>query len=183
MRKVGNMRVPESTHKSKEQLQFERDQREGMLRYIEQMEEQYTNGKAGLTVPEDDEKDFPEEKKDKTPEGEPLIYGVMCQRDEDKESGKWYAVGYTYIKQRAAHSYMFITAMNDMVEPKYQVKIIGIKEKDWKEGYGAAWQEHKPEAEGERPSPKDEEMPAVVPDDVQPEQPVHETTPQVAEED
>ena len=39
MRKVGNMRVPESTHKSKEQLQFERDQREGMLRYIEQMEE------------------------------------------------------------------------------------------------------------------------------------------------
>ena len=67
MRKVGNMRVPESTHKSKEQLQFERDQREGMLQYIEQMEEQYAQAKAGLTVLEEDEKDFPEEKKEKTP--------------------------------------------------------------------------------------------------------------------
>lgn len=183
MRKVGNMRVPESTHKSKEQLQFERDQREGMLRYIEQMEEQYARGKAGLTVPEDDEKDFPDEKKEKTPEGEPLIYGIMCQREEDKESGEWYAIGYTYLKRKAAQSHLLITAMNNMVEPRYDIKIIAIKEKDWLEGYGASWQEQKADAEGERSSPKDDELSAVVPDDVQPEQPVHEATPQVAAED
>lgn len=170
MRKVGNMRVPESTHKSKEQLQFERDQREGMLRYIEQMEEQYARGKAGLTVPDDDEKDFPDEKKEKTPEGEPLIYGVMCQREEDKESGKWFAVGYTYLKRKAAESHMFITAMNTMVEPKYDIKIIAIKEKDWLEGYGASWKEHKAEAEGERISPKDEKLPAVIPDTEKPDE-------------
>lgn len=183
MRKVGNMRVPESTHKSKEQLQFERDQREGMLRYIEQMEEQYARGKAGLTVPDEDEKDFPDEKKEKTPEGEPLIYGIMCQREEDKASGKWYAIGYTYLKRKAAESHILITAMNNMVEPKYDIKIVAIKEKDWLEGYGASWQEHKAEAEGERPTSKDDELRPVLPDDVQPEQPVHEATPQVAAED
>ena len=171
MRKVGNMRVPESTHKSKEQLQFERDQREGMLRYIEQMEEQYSRGKAGLTVPDDDEKDFPDEKKEKTSEGESLIYGIMCQREEDKESGKWYAIGYTYSKQKVAQSHMFITTMNTMVEPKYDIKIIAIKEKDWLEGYGASWQEHKAEAEGEdeRTSPLNEELPTIIPDEIQSE--------------
>lgn len=183
MRKVGNMRVPASNHKTKEELEFERNQRDGMLQYIEQMEEQYTKAKAGLTVPEDDEKDFPEEKKDKTEDGDTLMYGVMCQREEDKDEGKWYAVGYTYMKQRAMQSYVFITAMNNVVEPKYEVKVIGIKEKDWLEGYGAAWQAHNEENKEERPSPKDEELPAVVPDDVHPEQPVHEITSKVTTED
>lgn len=192
MRKVGNMRVPESTHKSKEQLQFERDQREGMLQYIEQMEEQYKQGKAGMAVLEEDEKDFPDEKKEKTSEGESLIYGIMCQREEDKESGKWYAIGYTYSKQKAAESHILITAMNNMVEPRYDIKIIAIKEKDWLEGYGASWQEQKVEAEkqkenaqmeGERSSLKGEELQPIIPDDIQLEQPKHEATPQVAEED
>lgn len=175
MRKVGNMRVPESGHKSKEQLQFERDQREGMLQYIEQMEEQYTKAKAGMTELENDERDYPDEKKTHNAEGEPLIYGIMARREDEPDDGKWYAIGYTYKKQQAIESYILITSMNNMVEPKYNIKIIAIKEKDWLEGYGASWQEHKVKAKAEetlkdeRTSPKGEELPTVVPDTEKPD--------------
>lgn len=166
MRKVGNMRVPESTHKSKEQLQMERDQREGMLQYIQEMEDHYEKGKQGIASFDDDEKDIPEEQRDKTPEGEPLVFAVMCQRAEDAESGKWYPVGYTYLKQRAMQTYVFINAMNNLVEPKYQVKVIGIKQKDFDAGYGGSFVEKK--VEDERTAPTDENIPEVKPDVEQP---------------
>lgn len=151
MRKVGNMRVPESGHKSKEQLQFERDQREGMLRYIEQMEEQYTKAKAGMTELENDEYEYPDEKKTRNAEGEPLIYGVMARREDEPDDGNWYAIGYTYIRERAIQSYVFVTTMNSVVSPRYTVKLIGIRETDWKAGYGASWHEKKGE-EGTEPT-------------------------------
>ena len=106
----------------------------------------------------------------------------MSQREDDQKDEKWYAIGYTYQKQRAIESCIFINAMNNMVEPKYDIKIIAIKEKDWLEGYGASWKEHKVEnahAEGERPTPDDGLQP-VIPDDARP---VHEATPQIAVED
>ena len=97
----------------------------------------------------------------------------MARREDEPNDGKWYAIGYTYKKQQAMESYILITSMNNMVKPKYDIKIIAIKEKDWLEGYGASWQEPKAETdaevEGERTSPKDEELPTVIPDTEKPE--------------
>lgn len=161
MRKVGNMRVPESTHKSREQLEFERNQREGMLQYLEQMEQQYEKAKQGIAELEG-EKDIPDEKKIRTKEGEIVVFSLMCHKEGEEPSDKWYPLSYSYDKEFIIQGYVFIKEMNKMVEPRYDVKIIGIRESDFKAGYGGSYTEHKKEEE--RTAPSDEEIKEVKPD-------------------
>ena len=161
MRKVGNMRVPESTHKSREQLEFERNQREGMLQYLEQMEQQYEKAKQGIAELEGD-KDIPDEKKVRTKEGEIVLFSLMCHKENDEPADKWYPLSYSYDKEFIIQGYVFIKEMNKMVEPRYDVKIIGIREEDFKAGYGGSYTERKKEEE--RTAPVDEVLPEVKPD-------------------
>lgn len=161
MRKVGNMRVPESTHKTREQLEFEKNQREGMLQYLTYMEDQYEKGKKGIAELESDE-NMPEEKKTHTKEGEAVVFALMCHKEGEEPLDKWYPIGYSYDKQPIVQGYVFIQEMNKMVEPHYEAKIVGIRESDFKAGYGGSYTE--PKKEQERTAPTDEEIKEVKPD-------------------